>query len=285
MQIKFCRNKKTALIGVIALISIGAAFGQQAADKEAVITRATPNSATAQTNKPEQATTILTAHTIRTTRYSLTGNREGRVSFGDFQKQVYNHFQMDADKWVREVFVLDDGKTVGASQADHTVFWDATTGKETGRVAQRVYGFAHTGREFFTRSADGKFWLYSYPQFKRLRQIITHTNRGVEAFLFSPNDRYLAMKVESARPESEETYPYPHNSNKNSVSTNIYDMKTGEEVSSESTYQFHNMGIFSPDSRYYDVDETITLRSGVVSGVWRYDLTTLKVSKIGEHKG
>ena len=286
MQITSCLNKKMGLTALMALFSSGAAFGQQSANKEAGIAMTTPNSATGQTKKPEQATTIPAAHTIRTSRYSLTGNREGRVSFGDFRKQTYNHFQMDADKWVREVFVLDDGKTVGASQADHTVFWDAATGKETGRIAERVYGFAHNGREFFTRNADGKFWLYTYPQLKRLRQIITQSNQGVESFLFSPNDRYLAIKLTSARPELEETYPNGHKTGRNIEWIYFCDTETGADVSpeAEARYWFHNTGVFSPDSRYYDVEATITLREGVISGLWRYDLTTRKVAKIKEYK-
>ena len=189
---------------------------------------------------------------------------------------------MDAGKWVREVFVLEDGKTVGASQADHTVFWNAATGKEMGRVAERAYGFAHNGREFFTRGADGRFWLYNYPEFKRLRQIITQSSQGVEAFLFSPNDRYLAIKLTSARPEPEETYPKGHKTMRNIEWTYFCDIETGADVSpeAEARYGFHNTGVFSPDSRYYDVEATLILREGVANGLWRYDLTTRKITKI-----
>ncbi len=267
----------------LVCVAIGAAFGQQPS-KEMSDAVSHANNTEGHPANSERATTILAAHTIRTLRYSLTGNQEGRVSFGDFQKQVYTHFQMDADKWVREVFVLDDGKTVGASQADHTVFWDVATGKETGRVAERVYGFSHDGRKFFTRSEDGKLWLYKYPERKRLRQIETNVGAGMDAFLFSPNDRYLAIKFTFARPEPESTYPRPHRINNNIVSISIYDLDTGANVSSWSPYTFnHNMGVFSPDSRYYDVEDTIITRY-VESGVWRYDLTTRKVNKIKDYK-
>jgi len=82
-------------------------------------------------------------NTLRSSRYSVSGSRQGQVTVKDAATgEVIRTFQMDDGVVVRETFLLDGGKTVAASQKDHTIFWDLTTGKKNRRFPQRIYGFS-----------------------------------------------------------------------------------------------------------------------------------------------
>ncbi len=83
--------------------------------------------------------------------YSVSGSREGQVTVKDATTgEVFRTFEMDSGVVVRETFLLDGGKTVAASQKDHTIFWDLTTGKKNRRFPQRIYGFSPDEKTFFT---------------------------------------------------------------------------------------------------------------------------------------
>lgn len=69
-----------------------------------------------------------------TSRYSVSGSRNGLVTVKEpIFSEVIRTFQMDTGVVVRETFLLDGGKTVAASQKDHTVFWNLETGREISR--------------------------------------------------------------------------------------------------------------------------------------------------------
>ena len=232
----------------------------------------------AQKAPPEKAITMGSQHEIRTSRYSVTGDREGRVKFADFKRQISNHFQMDAGKWARELFVLDDGKTVGASQEDHTVFWDAATGKEIGRVPEHVYGFSHDQKHFIAENLHDKISIYEYPGLKRIGQI-EWPGGGVSALLFSPDDRYCAAEIESAFPAPEETYPRVK-ARSNSVDVRLYCLDPVGEVLDFAALRSHDIGTFAADSSTYFGNERLLVWRDWIEAPWRFDLKTFKVEAV-----
>ena len=227
---------------------------------------------------PETAKTTKAAHIIDTKRYLITGENDGRVKFADFNRKHFTAFHMDAGKWAREVFVLDDGKIVGASQADHAVFWNVKTGKEIGRVPERVYGFSHDQKHCIAQNNRGSLSVYEYPSLKRIGQLKPPLRGGISAILFSPNDRYLAIECESAFPEPEETYPFVK-ALKNAVATQLYNLKTMQEVPNFTALRLA-MGTFSADSAAYMGFGTIYKDRKPMDGIWRFDLQTFEVSAI-----
>lgn len=226
----------------------------------------------------EKAIYIGAQHEIRTKRYTVTGNKEGLVKFGDFQRNVYNHFQMDTGKWARELFVLNDGKTVGASQEDHTVFWNAATGKEIGRVSEHVYGFSHDQKHFIAQNGHNKISIYQYAGFKRIAQFQPPCYGGICAFLFSQDDRYCAVSFESASPASEATYPMVFNM-KNMSAIQLYSLSPVGEVPNFAALNA-NMGTFADDSSAYFGSNPVYIGNDWTDGPWRFDLKTFKVETV-----
>ena len=224
--------------------------------------------------KPESATTTKAAHLIDTKRYLITGEDDGRVKFADFERKHFTTFHMDAGKWAREVFVLDDGKTVGASQADHAVFWNVKTGKEIGRIPERVYGFSHDLKHCIAQNNRGNLSIYEYTGFKRVVQLATPLSGGISAFLFSPDDHYLAVGFMTAFPEPEDTYPFV-NARHNIVTTQLYDLKTMQEIPNFASFNVTSIGTFAADSSaYFGNKPTYKGRD------WRFDLKTFEVSAV-----
>lgn len=234
----------------------------------------------AKVEKSDQEKAIVIGGTkeIRTARYSVIGDREGRVKFGDFQRKIFNHFQMDAGKWARELFVLDDGKTVGAAQEDHTVFWNTTTGKEIGRVSEHVYGFSHDQKHFIAQNDQTRISLYTYPNLKRVAQIQSPPG-GVSAYLFSPNDRYCAVEFQTAYPASENTYPNVY-SRKNLSSVRLYKLDPFGEVPNFAELHTLRIGSFAADSSAYMGDGTIYNGSDWITGSWRFNLKTSSLEAV-----
>jgi hypothetical protein len=90
-------------------------------------------------------------NTVSNSRYSVSGDIHGIVTVKDaVSSEVIRTFQMDNGRVVCKTFLLDGGKTVAASQIDHTVFWQLATGREVRRFPQRIYGFSHDETKFFT---------------------------------------------------------------------------------------------------------------------------------------
>ena len=179
---------------------------------------------------------------------------------------------MDAGKWAREFFALDDGRTVAASQEDHTVFWDAATGKETGRVPEHVYGFSHDRSRFIAQNERGKLSLYAYPGLNRVAQFEPPLRGGVSAFLFSPDDRYCLVEFESAFPAPEATYPYVH-STRNIALRHMYCLDPPGEVPNFAASRLP-LGTFCADAAVYFVYDGHYRESKYIYGLWKFDLKT-----------
>ena len=231
----------------------------------------------------EKAALVVKSHEIRTARYLVTGEKDGLVKFADFQRKVFNHFQMDAGKWAREVFVLDDGKTVGASQEDHTVFWDAATGREIGRVPEHVYGFSYDQKRFLAQNGREKVSVYEYPSLKRVAQFAPPFAIGLSAFLFSPNDRYCALEFENGFPAPEDTYPNKHHSFHNSSFVHLYCLDPAAVLPKFDRF-VGTVGAFAADSSAYLGTDSVFVGRDRIDGPWRFDLKTFQFEEVAAPK-
>ncbi len=155
-----------------------------------------------------QVTHVTRENTLLTSRYQISGDRVGKVTVKDTASgEVIRTFEMDEGVVVRELFLLDGGKTVAASQKDHAVVWDLKTGREIGRVNQRVYGFSHDETKFFTHYYPEGVALYAYPGLKKICQLLSQPTDGPASFLFSPDDRFLFIASATGFPSTDENYP------------------------------------------------------------------------------
>ena len=227
----------------------------------------------------EKAVSVQGNQQIRTKHYSVTGDKEGRVKFADFKRNISNHFQMDAGKWARELFVLDDGRTVGASQIDHSIFWDAATGKEIGRVSEHVYGFSHDQKHFVAQNGHDKISIYEYPSLKRVAQLQPPISGGLSEFLFSPNDQYCAIAFETALPAPEATYPFAP-ALKNIGQVQLYCLDPVGEVPNFAPLHTLQIGTFASDSSAYFGSGDIYVGRDRITAPWRFDLKTFKVETV-----
>ncbi|CBN55513.1 MULTISPECIES: WD40 repeat domain-containing protein [Kamptonema] len=216
-------------------------------------------------------------------RYQISGDRKGQVSIKDITTgEVIRTFQMDAGLVVRETFILNAGKTVAASQKDHTVFWDLATGRTIARVAQPVYGFSHDEKKFFTYDREGIF-LYAFPSFKRICPLQEgNTPGGPVAFQFSPNNRLLVINLMTNLPAEENSYPYPNYAYRYRSFTRLFNVETCQEIPEFRELNFtHLFGRFSPDSRFYEIKESWPRWDrNLPVGAWRVNLTTFELEQI-----
>jgi hypothetical protein len=221
--------------------------------------------------------------TAQVGNYIASGDRQGQVTIREISSgEVIRIFGMDEGVVVREVFLLDDGRTVAASQKKQAVFWDLTTGREISRLNQRIYGFSHLGTRFFTYKYPDGMFLYSYPE---LTQICTLAKKrmppGPFRFLFSPDDRFLVVGFASGFPSSDENYPRRNPVRSAYVYVKLFKLDTCQEI-----HEFSQLraveGKFSPDSKFYDFKKT--KRSlpddNFVTKSWRFDLTTYEVTEL-----
>ena len=226
----------------------------------------------------DKAVAIASQHEIRTARYAVSGDNEGHVNFADFRRNITNHFRMDAGKWAREIFVLDDGKTIAASQEDHAVFWNTATGKEIGRVPEHVYCFSRDQKHFIAQNRHDKISIYEYAGFKRIAQL-PYMGGGVSVFLFSPDDQYCAIEFQSAYPAPEETYPFVK-ARSNNVQVRLYCLDPFSEVLNFPVLNISRIGTFAADSSAYLGNETLYIKRDRIEGPWRFDLKTFKVEAV-----
>jgi hypothetical protein len=212
----------------------------------------------------------------RITRYSVSGDRWGRVTVKNATTgQVISSFQMDYGVVVRETFFLDGGKTLAASQKDHTVFWDLTTGKEIRRFPQRIYGFTHDETKFFTlKDPDLILSLYAHPSLTSICELRPEPagGEGIMDFALSPNDRFLVVMFASNYPESDENYPGGDSSYRTSITVNLFNLETCQEIKE-----------FAQDSNFIILEKTFFSRPGSSDsgfGSWRFNLKTYQIEKI-----
>ena len=227
--------------------------------------------------------------TEEVSRYVVSGYRDGKVTVSDrVSGQVIRTFEMDEGVVVRETFLLDNGRTVGASQKDHAVFWDLATGREIGRLNRRIYGFSHNQTRFFTYSYPEGVLLYSYPDIRQLCQLTNRTSAGPGAFIFSPNDRFLVIGFASGFPSSDENYPDPDRTERGTVYTNLFNIQTCQEIRELYSLRFTYLGLsrlgeFSSDSRFYYIKDISTYNNSIRQvGTLQFDLITHEVRLIDE---
>lgn len=209
--------------------------------------------------------------------YEVQGNRKGQVTVKNaVTQEVIRRFQMK-EGVVREVFLLDKGKTVGASQKDHAVFWDLQTGQEIRRFKERIYGFSHDETKFFTYNQEGVF-LFVYPTMNLTCKLAQGPMVGPEKFLFSPNDQFLVILFASGRPSSDEHYPASEAVLRGIRYTKLFNLKICREIENFSKFDIAQLGEFSNDSRFYDLKNTLVFTNNrYLKGSWRFDLRKNKI--------
>jgi hypothetical protein len=233
-------------------------------------------------------------HTVSNDRYSVSGDRWGRVTVKNATTgQVIHSFQMDYGVVVRETFFLDGGNTLVASQKDHSVFWDLTTGKEIRRFPQRIYGFTHDETKFFTlKDPDLILSLYAHPNLTSICELRPEASGGgIMDFSLSPNDKFLVVMFASNYPESDENYPGGDSSYRTTISVNLFNLETCQEIK-EFAQAFNpgfDTGTFSQDSNFIEVK---TFFSGKAFsqgkelsirqewGTWRFNLKNNQIDLI-----
>ncbi|MDF5725024.1 MAG: hypothetical protein PUP91_32145 [Rhizonema sp. PD37] len=225
-------------------------------------------------------------NTVQAGRYIVSGNRTGQVAVREMTShEVIRTFGMDEEIVVREVFLLDGGRTIAACQKNHAVFWDLATGEELHRFSQRIYGFSNEQTKFFTYKYPEGMFLYSYPCF---RQICTLAKKrmppGPFHFLFSPNDRFLIVWFADGYPSSDKNYPRRNNVRSALACTKLFNLDTCEEIQEFSHLRALGQGKFSPDSRFFDFKRTKRSLpdNNLVIFSWRFDLTTYEVRELSQ---
>ncbi len=222
--------------------------------------------------------------TVPANRYQVSGDRLGRVTVKDtVSGEVIRTFQMEAGVVVREKFLLDNGRTVAASQKDHTVFWDVATGREIGRVSQRVYGFSHDEKKFFTQKGQEVF-LYAYPDLTRICKLTKEAVGGTGGFQFAPDDSFLVIWFYTGFPSSDNNYPSPNLVDSSVRDTKLFKLQNCQEVQEFSVLRVKALGQFSSDSKFYELQDTLirTDARRLSKGSWRFDLMTYKLQGLAE---
>lgn len=244
----------------------------------------------------EKVAQLPKENTPSVNRYSVNGDRWGRVTVKNATTgQVISSFQMDYGVVVRETFLLDGGKTLAASQKDHTVFWDLTTEKEIRRFPQRIYGFTHDETKFFTLKslAEGTLLLYAYPSLISLCELIPEAagGNGIMGFSLAPNDRFLTVMFAPNYPESDENYPQGDPSARTVITVNLFNLETCQEIK-EFARAFSpglNTGTFSQDSNFIELKTFFSGKAFFQGkelsirfqwGTWRFNLKTYQIEKI-----
>ena len=237
----------------------------------------------------ERVADLQKENTPRPSHYSVSGDRWGRVTVKNATTgEVIRSFPMDYGVVVRETFFLDGGKTLAASQKDHAVFWDWATEKEIRRFPQRIYGFSRDETKFFTlKYPDQIILLYAYPSLKFICELRPEPagGEGIMDFSLSPNDRFLVVMFASNYPESDENYPGGDSSYRTTISVNLFNLETCQEIK-EFAQAFNpgmNTGYFSQDSNFIVLEKAFFSRPGASDsgfGSWRFNLKTYQVEKI-----
>ncbi len=228
----------------------------------------------------------LADNTPSVSRYSISGSRNGIVTVKDtVSSEVIRTFQMDEGVVVRETFLLDGGKTVAASQKDHTVFWELATGREIRRFPQRIYGFSHDETKFFTyQFPQGIIFLHSYPSFTLVCKI-RKGGGGPGQFRFSPNDRFLNIQFATGYPASDENYPHRNPTRSAVKYARLFDIETCQEIKEFSQLDLLSIGEFSADSNFLVTPEytVVDLNSRlIVRTLWRFNVKTYQVEKLAD---
>jgi hypothetical protein len=229
----------------------------------------------------ERVADLNRGNTVSASRYSVSGDRQGIVTVKNaVSSEVIRTFKMDDGVVVRETFLLNGGKTVAASQKDHTVFWELATGKEIRRFPQRIYGFSHDETKFFTWQAMDKkhnILLYSYPDMNLMCKLLPYQGLGPETFQFSPNDRFLVVTLYTGVPLSDEDYLNPPIHISGLRLTNLFDLKMCQVIEQYSKLLYGDVAEFSPDSKFYILKGSLIVNGRRISGPCNFNLSNYQL--------
>jgi len=228
-------------------------------------------------------------NTLRPSRYSVSGSRQGQVTVKDATTgEIIRTFQMDSGVVVRETFLLEGGKTVAASQKDHTVFWDLETGKEVRRFPQRIYGFSPDETKFFTYESPAQVFLYTYPNGERICKLVERIQQGpagsqfypYRGFEFSPNSQFLVIAFYPGMPSDDENYPNPNPVTRGYTIIKLFNLRDCDDVEEFSELRIRRLGEFTKDSKFYSMkDINIDTNHGRKEGSWLFNLETYEIKE------
>lgn len=221
------------------------------------------------------------SNTASASRYQVSGDRQGQVTVTDkVSRQVIRTFQMETGVVVRETFLLDNGRTVAASQKDLTIFWDLATGNEIKRFPMRIYGFSHDEKKFFSYHYPEGVYLLAYPELTLICPLLEERTFGPMLYRFSPDDRFLSISFAAGYPQSDEYYPNVQSITSGIIYAKLFDLQNCHEIKQFSQHRFQDTGEFSNDSRFlYLKNEFILLKGQPSMGSWLFDLTTYQVER------
>lgn len=231
--------------------------------------------------KIEKIADLRQEHKVSNDRYSVSGDRQGKVTVKNaISSEVIRTFQMDIRAVVWKTFILNDGKTIAASQRGHTVFWDLETGREICRFPQRIDGFSHDETKFFTWKLVDKnhnILLYSYPNMSLTCKLLPFQGLGPEKFQFSPNDRFLAVDLYTGVPLSDEDYLNPPMHISGLRLRNLFDLKICQVIEQYSKLLYGGLAEFSPDSKFYILNDPISVDGRRISTPCNFNLSTYQL--------
>ncbi len=210
----------------------------------------------------------------------MQGDRSGRIVV---RSRVTNAVVLTVNMpsgVVREIFLLDGEHVLAASQAASTYLWELPSGRLKKTMAARTYGFSHAGTIFITQTGQG-VGVRAYPSGKLVCRLAAHETLGIEGSLFSPDDRYLALLFASGRPSDDAHYPGPSPVYRSAARSLLFDLHSCAEVGAFTRLKATELGVFSSDSRYYDLTDTIVETNGdFLHGSWRFDLTAGTLARL-----
>ncbi len=219
--------------------------------------------------------------------YKLVGTKDGKVIVQTKGSgRVVRTFQLQKGLVVRDLFLLNHHQVIAASQSNQTVFWDLATKRIIRRFPERVYGISHNDENFLSYDEDTKtISIYSYPSFAQTCEIpLDNPDVGIAEFAFSPNDKFLAILLAPGRPEDEDHYPLPSPTKNHTRSSKLYNIAICQEVHNFSKkFQIYNIGTFTEDSRFYDIDRYYqssgSAEKHYIKETMRLDLSTNEILK------
>ncbi|BAZ28610.1 hypothetical protein NIES4074_10440 [Cylindrospermum sp. NIES-4074] len=214
--------------------------------------------------------------------YEIIGNTTGQIIVKNRATgKVIRTFQMK-EEIVRDLFLLERGKIIGASQKKHTVFWNVRTGQVIYQSPQRIYGFSGNETKFFTYNQK-KLLVYNYPKMT----LACELNGGIavvpEKFIFSPDDNFLAVLFASGNPESDEYYPGASPSRRSIRYSKLFDINNCQENLEFSKLKIFQLGEFSNNSQFYDIGNYplyVESQNRYITATWRFVLAKNKLQKL-----
>jgi len=221
--------------------------------------------------------------------YQIIGSRTGEVTVKNRASgEVLRTFQMQKDVVIRELFLLDGGNILAASQKNNTMFWDLRTNRRIRNFPGRVYGISHNEEEFLTYDEDEKkLLLYSYPSFEQTCELPTdNPDVGIAESAFSPNDKFLAVVLVPGKPESDKYYPGVDPARTGRNYSKLFNSKSCQETQDFSKLNIFQLGNFSTDSQFYYIDGYIpSVKEGkkqYTKETWRVSLTTNELENLSK---